>query len=280
MNLRHQFLPLVAPATGVTAANWGQQWKDVRDKFNLSLECQPHMPAPDDQCRPTIRPLGSDEAGRWLRYLLKPSEAALGRISSHSLKATCLGYLAKRGINHQDRRILGHHVSGEKMTLSYSRDAASRPLRVLEKLLREIRIGTFDPDSSRSGRIKKRRLEEPNSDDVVVPSADAGSKPTDDSNDAEGSSNSEADAESHVSDTEPETSVKPKNVQRTINAPRGTELWLHSKLRTRHLTFEGYTKTFVCGRPVGVFHERSQPLSEFDAPIWRQCFNSKQLDPQ
>ncbi len=287
MNLRHQFLPLVAPATGVTAANWGKQWKAVRDKFNLMLEVHPLMPAPDERYRPTIRPLGSDEAGRWLRYLLKPSgaEAALGRISSHSLKATCLSYLAKRGINHQDRRILGHHVSGEKMTLSYSRDAASRPLRVLERLLREIRVGIFDPNSSRSGRIKKRKLEEPNSESVVVPSADTGLKQADVLNDAEGSSNSDADAESHVttdssSDTEPESSVKPKNVQRTINPPPGTELWLHSKLRTRHLTFEGYTKTFVCGRPVGVFHERSHPVSEFGAPICRQCFNSKQLDPQ
>ena len=104
-------------------------------------------------------------------------------------------------------------------------------------------------------------------------------------NDVEGSSNSDADVESHVttdssSDTEPESSVKPKNVQRTINPPPGTELWLHSKLRTRNLTFKGYTKTFVCGRPVGVFHERSHPVSEFDAPICRQCFNSKQLDPK
>ena len=286
MNLRHQFLPLVAPATGVTGANWGLQWKEVRDRFNLSLEYQPLMPAPDGQFKPTIRPLGSDEAGRWLRYLLQPSgaEAALGRVSSHSMKATCLSYLAKRGINHQDRRILGHHVSGERMTLSYSRDAASRPLRVLERVLREIRVGTFDPDSSRSGRIKKRELDDPNFGDVVVPSADNSSKPIDDTKDADISSDGETGAESHVttdssSDTEPETTVKPKDVQRTINAPRGTELWVHSKLRTRHLTFEGYTKTFVCGRTVGAFHERSEPVSEFDAPICRQCFNSKQLDP-
>ena len=287
MNLRHQFLPLVAPAMGVAGGNWGMLWKGVRDRFGLSLEYQPLMPAPDDQHRPTVRPLGSDEAGRWLRYLLQPSgaEAAMGRISSHSMKATCLSYLAKRGINLQDRRILGHHVSGEKVPLGYSRDAASRPLRVLEKVLREIKSGIFNPDSSRSGRIKKRKLEDPGSGEVVVASAYTGSKPTDDSKDADSSSDDGTGAESHVttdssSDTEVETSVKPKNLQRTINAPRGTELWVHTKLRTRHLTFEGYTKTFVCGRPVGVFHERSQPVSEFDAPICRQCFNSKMLDPQ
>ena len=241
MNLRHQFLPLVAPATGITGANWGMQWKRIREHFNLSLEYQPLMPAPDDQFRPTIRPLGSDEAGRWLRYLLQPSgaEAALGRISSHSMKAACLSYLAKRGINHQDRRILGHHVSGERMTLSYSRDAASRPLRVLERVLREIRVGTFDPDSSRSGRIKKRKLEDPNSGDVVVPSADTVSKPTDDSKDADVSSDG-TEAESHVttdssSDTEPETSVKPQNFQRTINAPCGTELHVVA-LKASHKT--------------------------------------------
>ena len=287
MNLRHQFLPLVAPATGLAGGNWGLLWKEVRDHFNLPLEYQPLMPAPDEQQRPTIRPLSSEEAGRWLRYLLQPTgaEAAMGRISSHSMKATCLSYLAKRGINLLDRRILGHHVSGERVPLGYSRDAASRPLRVLEKVLQEIRNGIFSPDNSRSGRIKKRKLEEPSSCDVVVTSADTGSKPTEDSKDEDLSSGGDSGAESHVttdssSDTEVETTVKPKNLQRTINAPRGTELWLHAKLRTRHLTFEGYTKTFVCGRLVGAFHERSGPVSEFDAPICRQCFNSKLLDPQ
>ena len=161
MNLRHQFLPLVAPATGVAGGNWGLLWKEVRERFNLSLEYQPLMPAPDDQHRPTIRPLGSDEAGRWLRYLLQPSgaEAAMGRISSHSMKATCLSYLAKRGINLQDRRMLGYHVSGERVPLGYSRDAASRPLRgdASKKNIKRIKKKILGGDQKKILRVSKKK---------------------------------------------------------------------------------------------------------------------------
>ena len=46
------------------------------------------------------------------------------------------------------------------MALTYSRDAASRPIRVLERMLAEIRSGTFEPDASRSGRLLKRKRDE------------------------------------------------------------------------------------------------------------------------
>ena len=39
------------------------------------------------------------------------------------------------------------------MALRYSRDGASRPLRVLEECIHEIRAGRFLPDETRSGRF-------------------------------------------------------------------------------------------------------------------------------
>lgn len=95
-------------------------------------------------------------------------------------------------------------------------------------------------------------------------------------------SDDDSDHQSHVTtdsetDSEPETTIKPR-VERKIFALPGTEV--HKKLRTRHLSFEGYVKTFVCGRTIGPLHERTVPLSEFDAPICRHCFSSKQLAPQ
>ena len=54
MNLRHQFLPLVAPAVGVTSDNWVTQWQQVRDKLGLMLVVHPLMPAPDEDYRPKL----------------------------------------------------------------------------------------------------------------------------------------------------------------------------------------------------------------------------------
>ncbi len=53
----------------------------------------------------------------------------------------------------EDRRILGYHTDGNNVPLTYSRDAASRPLAILENLISEIYHDKFRPDSTRSGRL-------------------------------------------------------------------------------------------------------------------------------
>ena len=63
------------------------------------------------------------------------------RLTSHSCKCTCLSYLAKRGAGYEDRLVLGYHSNKLRMTLTYSRDAAARPLALLALVLREIREG-------------------------------------------------------------------------------------------------------------------------------------------
>ena len=76
-------------------------------------------------------------------------EKAAGKLTSHSLKATLLQLsMLRRGINDQDRMVVGHHVSRVKMTLTYSRDAASRPLRVFEKLMGENSFRKLWPGNS------------------------------------------------------------------------------------------------------------------------------------
>ena len=52
---------------------------------------------------------------------------------------TMLSMLAKRGSSFEDRLVLGYHTQGLKMALTYSRDAASRPLQILCGVLNEIR---------------------------------------------------------------------------------------------------------------------------------------------
>ena len=106
-------------------------------------------------------PLSNSDATRWLNSLLLMGGASLQIDSpaTHSLKSTPLSWAAKFGIGISDRELLGHHSLGRHMSaLTYSRDAQARPLRLYQEVLRSIAAGTFDPDSTRSGRFITKRL--------------------------------------------------------------------------------------------------------------------------
>ena len=155
-HLRHMFLPVAAPATGVTDDCWGEQWMRVRDTLRINnLSVYPLMPAPDSVLEPTRRPISTAEAKRWIHHLLGPELVKPGaKLTSHSCKCTCLSFMAKRGVNFEDRLVLGYHTNKLRMAMTYSRDSAARPLAILAQVLTEIREGTFDPDCTRSGRLK------------------------------------------------------------------------------------------------------------------------------
>ena len=111
---RHQYLPLVAPAVGVTSQNWAELWMAVRKELGLDFELgHPLMPAPMSDGAPGRRALDSQEAGRWLRAVLglEHISGCDRKVSSHSMKCTMLSYLAKRGIEMSDRLLLGYHTS-------------------------------------------------------------------------------------------------------------------------------------------------------------------------
>ena len=61
--------------------------------------------------------------------------------------------------------------------------------------------------------------------------------------------------QNHPQVSEAETVVKPKVYAMPIFIPEGTEGWQHSKLRTLHLAWHGYTRTLLCGRVVGKFSQ-------------------------
>ena len=135
---RHQFLPLIAPAVGVTTQNWASPWETVRLEMGVDMDKgYPLLPAPLDNGELGRRALDSQEAGKWLRALLelKPEFMTDRKVSSHSLKSTMLSYLAKRGIDMADRLLLGSHTSPFTMGLTYSRDGMARPLQILNTML-------------------------------------------------------------------------------------------------------------------------------------------------
>jgi hypothetical protein len=69
-----------------------------------------------------------------------------------------LSWCVKYGLSIVDRELLGHHSIGQHQSaLTYSRDAQARPLSLYQGVLSAIRSGTFDPDSTRSGRFKSKK---------------------------------------------------------------------------------------------------------------------------
>eukprot|EP00435_Cladocopium_sp_Y103_P018289 s5093_g4.t1 len=64
LQLKHVYLPLVAPCIGAAEGNWGEEWCKVRRALGIhSLSEFPLMPAPNADLEPTVRPLTSGEAG-------------------------------------------------------------------------------------------------------------------------------------------------------------------------------------------------------------------------
>ena len=71
------------------------------------------------------------------------------------MKNTALSWAAKYGLSLETRKLLGHHALGnDTVALGYSRDAQAAPVAEYQKVLDSIRVGSFDPDASRSGRFK------------------------------------------------------------------------------------------------------------------------------
>ena len=151
-------LPLVAPIWGLEAPAWGLMWKKVAREAGVDFSeafAGPVLPAPLKNGTWGSRSVGSSEASKWLLALLNKVSDNLETVSSHSLKCTTLSWLAKAGADEAHRLVLGHHSSGRGSLEIYSRDMLAAPLRTLEGVLRQIRVGALQPDRTRSGIIQK-----------------------------------------------------------------------------------------------------------------------------
>ena len=81
------------------------------------------------------------------------SVSDVAKLTSHSLKATLLSWVAKAGCSTQIRRALGGHTKASDRTPDiYTRARMAEPIRVLEEVLAWVRHGALDPDMGRLGR--------------------------------------------------------------------------------------------------------------------------------
>ena len=300
-HLRHMFLPVAAPATGVTDDCWGEQWMRVRDTLRINnLSVYPLMPAPDSVLEPTRRPISTAEAKRWIHHLLGPELVKPGaKLTSHSCKCTCLSFMAKRGVNFEDRLVLGYRTNKLRMAMTYSRDSAARPLAILAQVLTEIREGTFDPDCTRSGRLKsgakpldsswtasasgssdlqtgqKAGFEEVSQEGNVV---SLESQPVLQEHGVEGSldvDEGHVTTDSSSSSGDEISAWAPVVGHCRVDIPDSKRVWLNSNTKMFHLSHAEHVKILLCGRRItNSFKSHSEPI-RFDAAKCRQCFRLK-----
>ena len=298
-HLRHQFLPMSAPAFGITDDNWALQWVEARRVLKIDDPAVfPLMPAPDSVLEPTRRPLSTQEAKLWMHELLGDSIGKQSKTTTHSCKCTCLSFLAKRGVSYEDRLTLGYHANSMRMALVYSRDSVARPLAVLAHVLDEVKRGIFDPDSTRSGRLKEgatsldkveafafqpQKVSQQSSvesecQDVENMSEQSWQKVTGESQplpEAEQIDLGHVTTDSSDSSEAEQDSRSPVVGHYVISVPEDKALWKNSNSKMFHLSSVDHVKVLLCGRRITSSFHRHEGSVRFDSANCKQCFRLK-----
>ena len=200
------------------------------------------------------------------------------RISSHSAKATILSYLAKYGAELSVREILGAHVSHLQSVIRYSRDALAEPLRVMARMLADIRNGVFMPDTTRSGyfAMNMNPSAEELDSTVILVSDDEDVKHEVDQVEMVPATDSEDGADTCSSSDE--SAVVSARCSRPVTVPKapvGFKMYQHTKSRMLHLMELEHNRVFQCGRMAGEKHEISQASKlRWDTPCCGRCWRT------
>ena len=263
-----RFLPIAIPTMSLGDEPWIPVWMDLRAKhFGETRESEriPLLPNPAMGNTWTRIPLGVGAGSQWLRALLSSvphqSPTPLG---THSCKATVLSWASKWGMANGPRRLLGYHSEGrDKSLLTYSRDGMAGPLRLMCRMLDDIKSGTFLPDSTRSGRFPN---EESRADEEREEAK----------SDASSSSSDGSDNESEV-DFESEEAAITEVVGKWD--PRAEDLGetdaryaRHKVSRCIHVMQDEAGNSFKCGRRMSHTYLLMEHKPSFMHPLCTTCF--------
>ena len=267
---RFKFLDLVASGIGIAGHNWIGHWLDAlghigRDPLS-ELDGLSLMPVPGDDGQSLQRSLESDEASKWLRLILGEEinrKDSKRQISSHSLKATLLSMAAKRGLRHEDRLAMGHHIHPFRMADVYAREAQARCIRLIDRLLVEIKTGFFDPDANRARRFHKEFLPD-DSEDLGAERFSDDASIRDDITTEVNKKLDEAEnvvlspdeplEEGHITSSSSESETEsveleaPVKVFHPPSAPEGFKFVQNKRTKTLHLVDYKYPSGTCCGR--------------------------------
>ena len=264
-------MPLIAPVRGLLSPPWGVEFAKLCVTIGAPLERRevgPALPAPDARGSFASRACTSTELSQWLRSILGVEfRRGESNVSSHSLKATTLSWLAKLGVDKHTRLMLGHHATHSGSLDSYSRDLLAQPLRVYQDMLARVANNSFNPDSTRSGYLVDPAVggttggttidgkADKKGDGDDVPLDDSGTMagqeggPADDTSSEDSSSSSD---ETSSTDEEPDEHT----FQSEHAAAKDAEVWKddclmyrHARTKTLHLKSIGSERELLnCGR--------------------------------
>jgi hypothetical protein len=220
------------------------------------------------------RSVTSDEASKWLGELLTLCSSELEKVTSHSLKATTLSWLAKAGSDENHRTILGHHSTGKKSLEIYSRDLLSAPLRTLEDVLRQVRVGSLRPDLTRSGHIQDPMhqdcKEAEGGDGALATSANA-DEDSDSSSSTSSSSSSAEDSEADETSAQHWTSLGAADPC-ALQSSWGTHtMYQHETSKIVHVEADSELRLFKCGVKATSEHHVIQSTAFLENRKCKRC---------
>lgn len=250
---KSELLPVAAVVVPLCVnGNWAEVWEKLRQQDGLGPD-SPCLPRPGDDAWDGT-PLDAAEIGSWLRLLLSQKHQLSGNVGSHSLKATCLSWAAKGGVDGELRKQLGYHVGKKEVTMNvYARDAMAPCLDALAKVITSITTDDFRPDDPRSTRGAVVGLTLPS-----APAASSSTSPVAPAAVVEPSSESDLSSEA---DTDSEDDPAP--IEEAPVSYDDYTIWMHVKFGTVHLADSGIADgvgTMFCGRTINAnYQETARP---------------------
>ena len=261
-----KYLPMLAPARGVSGKNWADGWRKALEKEGIVPDgTRPLMPSPKPNGGWNAVPQLAQASGQWLRALLDDGsdDPYILGLGTHSAKATCLSWLNKRGVARDVTALLGYHATREAgvgTEIVYARDAMAHPLRELQALIDEVRAKAFRPDEMRGLMTAEERKAAGKADDA----------------DFECSSSSSEDEEAPVHDVQAEDAVIGQWDGKVSRADIPEEAVLARNITSRviHISKEEQATTFTCGRAINATYEVCEVRPAVLFPRCKQCFRS------
>ena len=219
---------------------------------------------------------------------------------THSLKATVLSWLAKRGIPRDVRAALGYHAKAVDGTeVVYGRDNMAAPLRTMVGVICEVSEGSFRPDATKSGmlitRLKPtveistgnvladaglRKAGEqlgPLGERIVdVNLAEDGEAAVDDIVSTSEESEDESEPEHDATESAIDSVIGRWNPVVGLDSQTAVVFVRHSISRMLHVAADEYAEKFMCGRELNPVYFKLSEKPKVFHPMCAQCLKTLQ----
>ena len=262
------FLPMTSPRCGLTGKDWYSAWLMARLQSAVPRgEGIPTFPALTNQGWARV-PITAGAAADWLRRILTGLRFDLSHINlgTHSAKTTTLSWMSKHGAALDIRQLLGYHSTGGSV-LVYSRDALSGPLRALNGVLTDIRLGRFLPDQTRSGYFPGRDApEREEQSDLESTSSSDSEDSLDEEDNQEDMPLTESATDAVVGEWSEHATVH------SLGLDDEPDMFRNVSTRYIHLVADESGDHFRCGRPVNSHYTKLEVAPKFLSPQCKQCF--------